>query len=110
MHYGWNSCLEGVSSGVPMITWLMHTEQFYNEKLMVEELKVGVGLKEFALVDKDRRVMAGEEIGRAIGKMMDGRDEAEGVKRRAREQAEMVSMALEEGGSSMKKLIQELIE
>ncbi|KAK2983729.1 hypothetical protein RJ640_024082 [Escallonia rubra] len=41
-HCGWNSTIEGVCSGVPMITWPMFAEQFFNEKLIVEILRIGV--------------------------------------------------------------------
>nr|DAD28608.1 TPA_asm: hypothetical protein HUJ06_030076 [Nelumbo nucifera] len=41
-HCGWNSTLEGVCAGVPMITWPMFAEQFCNEKLIVQILKIGV--------------------------------------------------------------------
>ncbi|KAH7856559.1 hypothetical protein Vadar_002778 [Vaccinium darrowii] len=41
-HCGWNSTLEGVCAGVPMITWPMFAEQFYNEKLITEVLRIGV--------------------------------------------------------------------
>jgi len=47
-HCGWNSILESVNSGLPMIAWPMSEEQFYNEKLLVDVLKIGVpvGAKE----------------------------------------------------------------
>ncbi|MCD9645073.1 hypothetical protein HAX54_033748 [Datura stramonium] len=41
-HCGWNSLLEGVTAGVPMVTWPLSAEQFFNEKLLVEILKIGV--------------------------------------------------------------------
>ncbi|EHA8589875.1 Scopoletin glucosyltransferase [Cocos nucifera] len=114
-HCGWNSCLEGVTAGVPLITWPMFAEQFFNERLMVEVLKVGVGvgMKEIAYQGAERRVVAGEEIRRAVGRVMDGGEEAEEMRRRARELAEMARRAVEEGGSSyvdVGELIQELIE
>ncbi|KAH7658736.1 UDP-glucuronosyl/UDP-glucosyltransferase protein [Dioscorea alata] len=48
-HCGWNSTLEAVSAGVRMITWPMYAEQFYNEKLVADVLKIGVsvGVKEY---------------------------------------------------------------
>lgn len=41
-HCGWNSTLEGVCAGVPMITWPLFAEQFYNEKFIVQVLRIGV--------------------------------------------------------------------
>ena len=41
-HCGWNSMLEGVCSGVPMITWPLSAEQFYNEELITNVLGIGV--------------------------------------------------------------------
>ncbi|KAL2939394.1 Scopoletin glucosyltransferase [Bienertia sinuspersici] len=41
-HYGWNSILERVVAGVPMVTWPFHAEQFYNEKLITDVLKIGI--------------------------------------------------------------------
>ncbi|CAJ1939538.1 unnamed protein product [Sphenostylis stenocarpa] len=71
---GWNSTLEAVSVGVPMITWPFIADQFFNEKLVTEVLKFGVpvGAKAWAGVGGDivrwdamekavKRIMTGEE-------------------------------------------------
>ncbi|XP_074370830.1 UDP-glycosyltransferase 89B2-like [Apium graveolens] len=39
-HCGWNSVLESITAGVPMLTWPMGADQFANADLM-DELKVG---------------------------------------------------------------------
>ncbi|KAG8480823.1 hypothetical protein CXB51_025537 [Gossypium anomalum] len=43
-HCGWNSALEGICAGVPMITWPLFAEQFMNQKLLIQILKVGVSI------------------------------------------------------------------
>ncbi|XP_071704283.1 flavonol 3-O-glucosyltransferase UGT89B1-like [Rutidosis leptorrhynchoides] len=41
-HCGWNSTLEGVSSGVMMLTWPKGADQFANAMLLVDQLSVGI--------------------------------------------------------------------
>ncbi|KAJ1376402.1 UDP-glycosyltransferase family, conserved site [Sesbania bispinosa] len=41
-HCGWNSTLEAICAGVPMITWPLFADQFFNERQVVEILKIGV--------------------------------------------------------------------
>ncbi|KAJ0714461.1 putative trans-zeatin O-beta-D-glucosyltransferase [Helianthus annuus] len=43
-HCGWNSNLEGVCAGFPMVTWPQFQEQFYSEKLVVQVLRIGVSV------------------------------------------------------------------
>ncbi|PIA41458.1 hypothetical protein AQUCO_02200107v1 [Aquilegia coerulea] len=44
-HGGWNSTLEAILSGVPLLTWPIRGDQHYNAKLIVEHLKVGLIIK-----------------------------------------------------------------
>ena len=41
MYCGWNSTMEGVSAGVPMITWPLSSEQFFNENFITDVIKGG---------------------------------------------------------------------
>nr|CAB3473696.1 unnamed protein product [Digitaria exilis] len=101
-HCGWNSTLEAVSAGVAMVTWPRYADQFYNEKLVVELLEVGVGVgsTEYASKLEARRVIGGEVVAEAIGKVMGGGEGAEGIRERARVLGEKARRAVEKGGSS----------
>ncbi|XP_058190880.1 scopoletin glucosyltransferase-like [Rhododendron vialii] len=101
-HCGWNSTLEGLSAGVPMVTWPVFGEQFYNEKLVTEILKIGVSIGAL----KWRLVIGGvrrEEIGKAVQRVMVG-EEAEKMRDKARGFKEMAAKVIEEGGSSQADL------
>ncbi|KAL8097143.1 hypothetical protein AgCh_030296 [Apium graveolens] len=43
-HCGWNSTLEDIAAGLPMGTWPLFAEQFYNEKLITDVLQIGVAV------------------------------------------------------------------
>ncbi|XP_042503913.1 UDP-glycosyltransferase 73C25-like [Macadamia integrifolia] len=104
-HCGWNSTLEGMSAGVPMITWPMFADQFYNEKLIVQILEIGVrvGVDIPCPVVEGERVgvyVKGEEVEKAIGLLMDGGEEGEVRRKKVRTLREVAKRAVEEGGSS----------
>ncbi|PQQ19773.1 UDP-glycosyltransferase 73C1-like [Prunus yedoensis var. nudiflora] len=117
-HCGWNSTLEGICAGVPLLTWPLFGDQFMNEKFVVEQIikiAVRVGV-EFPVTwgeeEKIKRVLRKEKVKEAIEKLMDG-EESQGRRERARELAEMAKRAVAEGGSShlnIKQLIQEIKE
>nr|UXM20150.1 O-glycosyltransferase [Astragalus mongholicus] len=107
-HCGWNSVVEGVSAGVPMMTWPVQADQFYNEKLITEVQGNGVevGAVEWGVSGYGERkiVISREKIEKAVRRVMDGGDEAEEIRRRARQLAVKAKEAVREGGSSHRNL------
>ncbi|GAU41610.1 hypothetical protein TSUD_196800 [Trifolium subterraneum] len=105
-HCGWNSITEAVSAGVPMITWPVHGEQFFNEKLITQVRRIGleVGATEWTHMGFGEReeVVGRESIEKAVRRLMDDGDEAEEIRRRAREFGEKAKLAVQEGGSTYK--------
>ncbi|KAM5549396.1 scopoletin glucosyltransferase [Rosa sericea] len=109
-HCGWNSTLEAVCAGVPMVTWPLFAEQFYNEKLITQVLGIGVGVGAQEWIRVDGEIVKSENIEKAVTKVMLG--EAEEMRSSARGHAEMARRAIEEGGSSysdLNGLIEELM-
>ncbi|XP_038903197.1 UDP-glycosyltransferase 73C6-like [Benincasa hispida] len=114
-HCGWNSTIEGISAGVPMVAWPLFADQIFNQKLIVGVLKIGVSVG----VEKCSRWGVEEEIGvqvkmeairDAVQKVMSG--EGQEMRRRVRELAVTAKTAMEEGGSShlnLKLLIEDII-
>lgn len=109
-HCGWNSALEGVSAGVPMVTWPVFAEQFHNEKLVSQVLRTGVevGAKKWIRTVGDS--VKREAIEKAVRRVLVG-EEAEEMRSRAKKLGEMAKRAVQEGGSSysnLSALIEEL--
>ncbi|XP_054800979.1 UDP-glycosyltransferase 73C3-like [Prosopis cineraria] len=105
-HCGWNSTLEGICSGVPLITFPLFGEQFYNEKVIVQVVQTGVRVgcervvhlgeeEDFGAVQV-RREQVKEAVEKALGEDEDSRR----IRERARLLAEKAEKAVEKGGSS----------
>ncbi|XAR71685.1 hypothetical protein NMG60_11018070 [Bertholletia excelsa] len=45
-HCGWNSVLEAVCSGIPMVAWPLYAEQRFNRVVMVQEMKIALPVEE----------------------------------------------------------------
>uniref|UniRef100_A0A0D6R1R7 Glycosyltransferase n=1 Tax=Araucaria cunninghamii TaxID=56994 RepID=A0A0D6R1R7_ARACU len=97
-HCGWNSALEGISCGVPMICWPLYSEQTFNAKFIVEEALCGLRMQ---------KGPSREDIRRVVNSLIDadaGDDGARAVKENARKWKEIAKAAVSEGGSSAKNL------
>ncbi|CAN1770470.1 UDP-glycosyltransferase 73C25 [Linum perenne] len=101
-HCGWNSTLEGVAAGVPMVTWPQFAEQFYNEKLVVQVLGIGVRVGAEVVVHLGEEEKHG--VQEAVEELMGGGEESEIRRRKAEELKALAVAAVGEGGSSFKSV------
>lgn len=93
-HCGWNSVLESIMVGVPMVAWPLYAEQRLNAVFLEKEMELAVTMKGY-----DKEVVEAEEVAKKVRWMMvsEGgrvlRERTLAVMRRAKE-------ALLEGGES----------
>jgi hypothetical protein len=106
-HCGWNSLLESIAHGVPVVTWPHFADQFLNERLAVDVLGIGVpvgaALPVMLFGDEAVLVMRGD-VARAVSELMGAGEVAEERRRKAREYGERAHRAMEKGGSSYENL------
>nr|BAO66181.1 hypothetical protein [Delphinium grandiflorum] len=93
-HCGWNSTLETIASGVPVICFPQWTDQPTNAKLITDVFKTGIRFRP----DQDGLVNK-EEVERCIVEILDG-PKAEEFRRRALELKGEARKAVAGGGSS----------
>ena len=88
--------LEAICVGVPMIAWPLYAEQRLNRVLLVEEMKVGLELKEL-----EDGLVSGEELEKRVRELMESESEVRrAVRERASDFRDGVVAAVKEGGSS----------
>ncbi|BBN12055.1 protein MpUGT23 [Marchantia polymorpha subsp. ruderalis] len=92
-HCGWNSTIESICTGVPVISLPLHGDQPLNARALAEMFKTGL------TIPKPNGVLAGDDVLQSIRSVMLGeeglqlRRNAQGLKKAAR-------ASQEEGGSS----------
>lgn len=95
---GWNSVLESVSHGVPIITWPLHAEQKTTAFLLVNDIQVAVGTHKGA-----DGIVRKEEVEKAARELMEG-EVGKKRRERAKELKQSAKAAVAEGGSSFHAL------
>lgn len=98
-HCGWNSTLESIMSGVPLIAWPLYSEQKMNATMLTEGL--GVALRPEA---SKSGLVRRQEVARVVQGLMTAR--GDGVRARAQELKEAAMKAWSDDGSSSKALLE----
>ncbi|KAJ4833527.1 hypothetical protein Tsubulata_030061 [Turnera subulata] len=97
-HCGWNSTLEALSLGVPMVAMPQWTDQPTNAKFVADVWRVGVRVNV-----GDNGVVTKEEIERCIREVMEeGRGNE--IRQNSEKWKELARKAVDEGGSSDKNI------
>lgn len=103
-HCGWNSIMESLSRGVPIVAWPLGAEQVYNSKMLREEM--GVSLE---LTRGVESCVGDDEVKKVMDLVMDGNGKGGEMKKKATLVKELIRVAniRENGkpkGSSVKAL------
>ncbi|KAM7530057.1 hypothetical protein LguiB_033467 [Lonicera macranthoides] len=93
-HCGWNSTMESIFVGVPMLNFPLAADQILNSKLVVEDWKVGLRLKERV---GGENVIGRKKIGEKVKRLMDlNAEESKELRRRAKESKSLKKLVAEQ--------------
>ncbi|KAL4322418.1 hypothetical protein HN51_067526 [Arachis hypogaea] len=99
-HCGWNSSIEALSLGVPVIVLPQWSDQGTNAKYLVDVWKVGIR----PMVD-DKKIMRKEALEYCIRELMEN-EKGKEIKINAMQWKNLAIEAVSEGGSSNKNIIE----
>ncbi|KAJ1291528.1 hypothetical protein BS78_02G321800 [Paspalum vaginatum] len=115
-HCGWNSVQEAAAAGVPVLTWPLSFDQFFNERLITEVAEFGArvwdGGKRSEREEEAETVPA-DAIARAVAGFMESGERRDKLQARAGELVERARAAVSEDGSSWRdvhRLIDDLVQ
>ncbi|WVZ68930.1 hypothetical protein U9M48_017802 [Paspalum notatum var. saurae] len=99
-HCGWNSTMEGLTAGVPMLCWPLYAEQKMNKVFMTEGMGVGMEMQGY-----DTGFVKAEEVEKKVRLVMES-DVGKELKTRVAARKEEAEAALKDGGSSQAAFVQ----
>lgn len=96
-HCGWNSALESICAGVPILAWPMMAEQHLNAKMVDEEINVGLRVE--TCDGLPRGFVKWEGLSKMVKELMEG-EMGKKVRMNVKKLSEVAKKSVEEGGSS----------
>ncbi|CAM0958121.1 unnamed protein product [Alopecurus aequalis] len=105
-HCGWNSALESVSCGVPIVAWPLYAEQRTNAVVLEESVGVALRVRP-RQPDADGNagvVVQRGEIADAVRELMEGAEKGRAVRRQAGDMQQAAARAWAPEGSSRRAL------
>ncbi|KAF1875543.1 hypothetical protein Lal_00006171 [Lupinus albus] len=101
-HCGWNSTMECLVSGVPVVAFPQKIDQKTNAKLIEDQWKIGVRVDH---VVNDEEIVKGEEIKKCLDIVMGNGEKGVELRKNAKKWKGLAKEAVNEGGSSHKNLM-----
>lgn len=99
-HCGWNSVLEAVCHGVPMLAWPLYAEQRLNRAYLVEEMKMVLSV---TVSEEDDGLVSADELEERVNELMRS-EKGRAIRDRVLAMRDAATAALSEGGSSLSAL------
>lgn len=97
-HCGWNSTLESVVNGIPLIAWPLYAEQKMNAVMLTENIKVAL-----RPTSSENGLIERKEIANVVRSLMEG-EQGKKVRSRMKDLKDAAAKVLTEDGSSAKAL------
>ncbi|PIA24663.1 hypothetical protein AQUCO_144800001v1 [Aquilegia coerulea] len=94
-HCGWNSTMDGLSNGVPLLCWPYIADQALNENYICDNMKVGLRFKKY-----ENGIITRSEIQTKVQELLGD----EGIRSRANKLEDVIKTSTSECGSSSKNI------
>nr|XP_043613893.1 zeatin O-glucosyltransferase-like [Erigeron canadensis] len=93
-HCGWNSSMEGMTMGVPILAWPMHSDQPRNAMLITKVLNVGMYVRDWT----QRKEMVNSGVIEDVVRRLMASKEGDEIRKRAVELGDRIRQSMEIGG------------